>query len=331
VAPDARACGVGLVLGNEIPPEDLVALARLGEAQGFDELWMPEDYFFNGGIASAATVLAATERVRIGLGIVSCMARHPAVLAIECSVLARLHPGRLTVGVGIGQPAWVRQMGVYPASQLAALEECVTSLRELLAGESVTRTGRSFVFDDVRLTHPALGPVPIYVGVIGPNLLRLAGGIADGVIASIFASTEYLRWMRARVAEGASPDRVTPHPLACFAMFSVDRDADRALAALRPTMAFYLSVLAGSPLIEVYGIRDDLAALAADGPERIAAEMPDEWIRDLAVAGTPADCVAQIRRLRDAGADSVALFPAPADRSADHISLAGAEILPRLA
>ena len=328
--PGSRSPDVGLVLGNEIPPEELVRLARLGEELGFDQLWLPEDYFFNGGIASAATVLAATERVGIGLGIVSCMARHPAVLAIECSVLARIHPGRLTIGVGIGQPAWVRQMGIYPASQLAALEECITGLRELLAGERVTRTGRSFLFDDVQLTHPATSDVPIYVGVIGPRLLHLAGRIADGVIASIFASTAYLRWMRAQVAAGASPSRDERHPLACFAMFSVDHDADRAIAALRPTMAFYLSVLAESTLIEVYGIREELAALNEGGPERIAAEMPDEWLRDLAVVGTPADCAAQIRRLRDAGADSVALFPMPADRSVDLVHLAGTDVLPRL-
>jgi 5,10-methylenetetrahydromethanopterin reductase len=323
-----RALDIGLVLGNEIAPENLAELARLGEAHGFDELWMPEDYFFNGAIACAATVLAATERVRIGLGIVSCMARHPAVLAIECSALARMHPGRLTIGVGIGQPAWVRQMGIYPTSQLAALDECVTSLRDLLSGQPVTRDGKSFSFEDVQLTHPATTEVPIYVGVIGPNLLRLAGRIADGVIASIFASAKYLQWMRGHVAEGAGPER---RPLVCFAMLSVDEDASRALDALRPTMAFYLSVLAASPLIEVYGIRDELAALNEGGPERIAAEMPDEWMRDLAVVGTPADCVAQLERLRDAGADSVALFPMPADRSADLIRLAGTDILPLLA
>ena len=328
--PTVRSRQVGLVLGNEIPPEDLADLARLGEELGFDELWLPEDYFFNGGIASAATVLAVTERVRVGLGIVSCMARHPAVLAIECSVLARMHPGRLTVGVGIGQPAWVRQMGIYPPSQLAALEECVTALRELLAGRTVSRSGRSFAFDAVQLTHPATADVPIYVGAIGPNLLRLAGGLADGIIASIFASTEYLRWMRARVGEAAGPP-AGHQPLTCFALLSVADDAGRALDALRPTMAFYLSVLADSPLIEVYGIRDDLAALNAGGPERIAAEMPDAWMRDLAVVGTPADCAAQIERLRAAGADSVALFPMPADRSEQMIRQAAAEIMPLLA
>jgi alkanesulfonate monooxygenase SsuD/methylene tetrahydromethanopterin reductase-like flavin-dependent oxidoreductase (luciferase family) len=325
-----RAMSVGLVLGNEIPPEDLVPLARLGDELGFDELWLPEDSFFNGGIACAASVLAATERVRVGLGIVSCVARHPAVFAIECSALARMHPRRLTVGVGIGQPAWVRQMGIYPPSQLAALEECVTALRDLLEGRRVSRAGRAFTFDEVELTHPPAAVPPIYVGAIGPNMLRLAGGVADGVIASIFAGTEYLRWMRAHVAEGAGP-AAERHPLCCFALLSVDDDGDRALAALRPTMAFYLSVLAGSPLIEVYGIRDELAELNAGGPERIAAEMPDAWMRDLAVAGTPADCAAQIARLRDAGADSVALFPMPADRSAAMIRQTAAEILPRLA
>ena len=59
--------------------------------------------------------------------------------------------------------------------------------------------------------------------------------------------------------------------------------------------------------------------------------MPDAWMRDLAVVGTPADCAAQIERLRAAGADSVALFPMPADRSEQMIRQAAAEIMPLLA
>jgi alkanesulfonate monooxygenase SsuD/methylene tetrahydromethanopterin reductase-like flavin-dependent oxidoreductase (luciferase family) len=59
--------------------------------------------------------------------------------------------------------------------------------------------------------------------------------------------------------------------------------------------------------------------------------MPDEWMRDLAVVGTPADCAAQLQRLREAGSDSVALFPMPAERSGELIELAGSEILPLFA
>ena len=81
---------------------------------GFDEVWLAEDYFFYGGLSSAAVVLAATERVRVGLGILSCVARHPAVTAMEISSLDRSFPGRLMQGIG---------HGVQVSAKLASCEE----------------------------------------------------------------------------------------------------------------------------------------------------------------------------------------------------------------
>src|SRR5919202_6603186 len=126
---------VGLVLGSQLPPEQIASTARLGEELGFDELWLAEDYFFTGGISGAAAALGATERIPVGLGIVSAMVRHPAALAMEIATLARIHPGRLRPGIGLGVPSWVRQMRLMPRSRVGAMRECVSSLRRLLAGE----------------------------------------------------------------------------------------------------------------------------------------------------------------------------------------------------
>ena len=114
---------VGLVLGSALAPETLPGLSRLAEQLGYGELWFAEDYFFTGGISGAAAALAATERIPIGLGVVSAMVRHPALLAMEIATLDRMFPGRLRPGIGTGVPAWMRQMGVKPRSPLSALRE----------------------------------------------------------------------------------------------------------------------------------------------------------------------------------------------------------------
>lgn len=319
------------MLGSQNAPEDIAVLARLGEASGFDELWIAEDYFFTGGIACAAAALAATERIPVGLGVVSAMVRNPAVLAMECSSLARMFPGRFRPGIGLGLPVWVRQMGLYPRSQLAAVRECVEALREPLDGGTVDRRGAGFVFDEVQLAYPVAPQVPIFTGALGPRMMELSGSIADGTIGSIFAGVEYVRWARERIAAGRSAaGRTGHHPFACFAICCVDDDGEAAREALRPVMAFYLSVLATSPLIEVYGIADELHGLLAGGVDRLAAEMPDRWLGDLAVVGDPDECAEQIERLAEAGADSVALFPLPAERSEAIIELAATELLPRV-
>lgn len=322
---------VGLVLGSALPPERLAAVAQLGEAEGFGELWLAEDYFFTGGISGATAVLGATERIPVGLGIVSAMVRQPALLAMELSTMARMYPGRLWPGIGLGVPAWVHQMGLMPKSQLGAMRECVTAVRRLLAGEELTEKGASFEFNQVRLTYPVEEQVPIYMGVIQPKMLHLSGEISDGTVGSALASAEYIRFARERIAAGqAAAGRSEHHRFAAFAMYAVDADSNAAKETLRPMMAFYLAAVPKSALTDAYGIADELSELVQGGMERIAAEMPAQWVEDLVIAGDPDECAAKIRRLLDAGADSVVLFPMPVERAEEVVRLTAREVLPRL-
>jgi alkanesulfonate monooxygenase SsuD/methylene tetrahydromethanopterin reductase-like flavin-dependent oxidoreductase (luciferase family) len=322
---------VGLVLGSALAPEEIGETARLGERLGFSELWLAEDYFFTGGISGAAIALAATERLPVGLGIVSAMVRHPAVLAMEISTLSRAYPGRLLPGIGLGVPAWVEQMGLTPRSQLGAMRECVTSVRRLLAGEELTQTGASFSFDNVQLTYPAQEQPPVYMGVIGPKMLELSGEVADGTIGSVLASPQYVTWARERIAAGRTKaGRSGHHPFAAFAMFLVDGDGAAAKREIRKAMAFYLAAMPSNAMTEVYGIKEAAIELAKGGPEAVEREMPDEWVEDLVIAGEPDECAEKIRRFLAAGADSVVLFPVGAERTREMVELAAATVLPQV-
>jgi alkanesulfonate monooxygenase SsuD/methylene tetrahydromethanopterin reductase-like flavin-dependent oxidoreductase (luciferase family) len=327
-----RGSPVGLVLGSALPPESITKVAKKGEDLGLGELWLAEDYFFTGGISGAAAVLAETRQIPVGLGIVSAMARHPAVLAMEISTLARMFPGRIWPGIGLGVPAWIEQMGLTPPSQLAAMRECVGSVRRLLDGEELTERGKSFEFKQVRLTYPVAERVPLYMGVVGPKMLQLAGAIADGTVVSVLAGVDYVKWAREQIATGAAASGRgrEPHRIATFAMFSVDADGKRAKEALRGLVAFYLTAMSTSSLTQVYGIADELIPLTEGGPEQVATEMPEEWITDLNIAGDPDECAERIRALLDAGSDSVVLFPAPPERAPELIELAAKEVLPRV-
>ena len=58
--------------------------------------------------------------------------------------------------------------------------------------------------------------------------------------------------------------------------------------------------------------------------------MPSEWLDDLGVIGTPAECAERIEEYYRAGADSVILMPMPQEGAADAIKLAAKEMLPAL-
>ena len=325
---------IGLLLGSSIAPERIPMLAALGEQLGFAELWLAEDYFFTGGIAGAAAALDATTTTPVGLGLVSAMVRHPAVLAMEAATLARMHPGRVRLGVGLGVPDWLRQVGLYPRSPLTALREAVPLMRRLLAGETITVDGEFFSCREVGLTHVPPDPPPIYMGATGPKMLALSGEVADGTLVSVLAGTAYIRWLRERIATGEAARGVgAAHRVVAFALYAVDRDANRAKAALRDLVAFYLAVDPKSALTDVYGITDELLDMvtrgADDAPATVAREMPDCWLDDLVVAGDPDECAAKLRSLLDAGADSVCLFPV-GDDPADTLGLTARDVLPQM-
>jgi len=223
-------------------------------------------------------------------------------------------------------------MGLYPPSTLAALRECVTSVKCLLRGETVHQEGQVFSFDNVALTYPERdNSTPIRMGVSGPKMLRLSGEVADGSVLSVGASHEYVHWAIERIDEGRKlGGRTDDHPITVFAIYSVDTDGDAARACAKETLAFYKQY-GSNALTDVYGISDELNALVATGGyEELLAGMPDKWVDDLTIAGTPEDCAARIAGFYAAGADSVALFPVAADRVDEIIRLTAEEVMPWL-
>jgi alkanesulfonate monooxygenase SsuD/methylene tetrahydromethanopterin reductase-like flavin-dependent oxidoreductase (luciferase family) len=164
------------------PPERLAAVAAAAETGGLDQLWVWEDCFKESGIATAAAVLASTSRLQVAIGLLPVPLRNVALTAMEIATLARLFPGRLTVGVGHGVLDWMGQVGARVESPMTLLREYTAALHALLQGQRVTTQGRYVHLDDVALDWPPLEVPPLLVGGMRPRTLALAGELADGVI-----------------------------------------------------------------------------------------------------------------------------------------------------
>ncbi|MGI5118765.1 LLM class flavin-dependent oxidoreductase [Marinactinospora thermotolerans] len=318
---------IGLQLPCRLPPSRLVALARDAEHAGFDEVWIVEDCFYAGGVATAASVLAATERVVVGIGILPTVVRNAAFTAMELAALADLHPRRLIAGLGHGMRDWMRQVGAAPASPLTALAEHLDAVRALLAGETVTVQGRYVRLDGVRLEFPPEAVPPVLAGVRGPKSLEVSGRHADGTLLAEPASPAYITAARRAIAEGHTDPR-RPHRLAAYTWFHVGEDLDEARDALRPAIAAAVTDPAWAAHLEPLGYAGQARELADLPEEERAGALPDAWIDELAVVGTPRDCAARIGELYRAGADAVVLLPGP--DTAGQLARAGADLLPLL-
>jgi alkanesulfonate monooxygenase SsuD/methylene tetrahydromethanopterin reductase-like flavin-dependent oxidoreductase (luciferase family) len=289
---------LGIVVRPELAPESLADHARAAEAAGFAELWLWEDCFLAGGIAAAATALAATERITVGLGIMPAPVRNAAFAAMEIAALARLHPGRFHPGVGHGVGDWMRQVGAKPASQLMLLEEHVGAVRALLAGESVSLEGRYVRLRGVALDHPPAAVPPVSIGVRGAKSLELGGRVADGTVLDTLSSPGYVRWARERIDAGRA---------------AAGRDD-----AHRVTVFTWVAENAGAEAV----VRDALAeAHEQRGPQARFAG-PDAPVSELALARDDAEKSRLLAALEEAGADRVVLVSPDPGAALDAAALA---------
>jgi 5,10-methylenetetrahydromethanopterin reductase len=300
---------IGVMFRPEWPPEELPAFARGVEEDGFDELWLVEDCFLVGGPTMAAAALAATERITVGIGLLPAALRNPALTAMEISGLARLHPGRFVPALGHGVEPWMRQIDARPPDRLAALEEIVTAVRALLAGETLNVDGSHVHLHDVTLGHPPAQAPPILIGTTGPRGLAAAGRAADGILLAEGAVPEAVRWAR---GEAGGKHTVV------YSWLSLDDDRSAAAAALRPSVDLWLRMGLYPAMREHAGVT-----------EESAADLEDDRLRALAVAGDARDCARAIAELWAAGADSVVLVPRHEDR-ADQMTRFTAEVRPLL-
>ncbi|MFF8473476.1 LLM class flavin-dependent oxidoreductase [Streptomyces sp. NPDC015414] len=265
--------GLGVVFRPQLPPERLREVARTAEESGLEELWLWEDCFLEGGVSTAAAALAWTERLRVGIGLLPVPLRNVAVTAMEAASLERMFPGRAVLTVGHGVQDWMGQVGARAASPLTLLGEHLDALRALLRGERLDVQGRYVRLEGVALDWPPERPLDVLAGATGPRTLRLAGQKADGVLLTASTSPDGVRRARRTIDEARrEAGRDGRHRLVVYLLTATGPDA---AARLR-------------------------AELAAEGLEPVP---------DLGVAGDAAAVAAAVRRIAEAGADTVVLQP----------------------
>jgi alkanesulfonate monooxygenase SsuD/methylene tetrahydromethanopterin reductase-like flavin-dependent oxidoreductase (luciferase family) len=192
---------MGVVFRPQMPPERLRDVVMAAESAGVTQLWLWEDSFFEGGIATSSAALAWTSKLQVGIGLLPVPLRNPALAAMEIATLARMFPGRFLPGLGHGVLEWMGQAGASVASPMTLLREYTAAVKALLAGERVTTKGRYVSLDAVALDWPPPTPPPVLVGARGPKTVRLAGELADGLLLDSSATLDEVRAARALVDE----------------------------------------------------------------------------------------------------------------------------------
>jgi coenzyme F420-dependent glucose-6-phosphate dehydrogenase len=181
---------------EEHPPEALVSNAKRAELAGFTFALISDHFHpwtdrqgqspFVWSVIGA--IAQATERLRLGTGVTCPLIRtHPAIIAQAAATSAAMMPTRFFLGVGSGENLNEHILGDYwpPADvRLEMLDEAVEIIRLLWQGGTESHEGAYYTVHNARIYTLPDEPPPIYMAAGGSRSAKLAGRIADGIIAT---------------------------------------------------------------------------------------------------------------------------------------------------
>lgn len=309
---------------------ELIEEARRHEKACYDGLWASEsshDPFL-------PLLLAAehTERLEVGTAIAVAFARSPMQLAYTAHDLQTYSGGRFTLGLGSQIKPHIERRFSMPWSHPAPrMREFISAMHATWAawndgaeldfrGDFYTHTLMSPFFSPPPVPQ---GPPKVFLAAVGEAMTRVAGEVADGMLAHGFTTERYLREVtlptleRGLTASGRTRSDFSISHLLLTATGRTEEEMARAIDGTRRQIAFYGSTPAYRGVLALHGwgeLGDELNALSKSSREdkwhAMGGLIDDEVLNTFAVVAEPERVAAEIRRRFDGVVDRVSFYTA---------------------
>jgi len=290
--------GIGLGLGGVREGDLAGSISEFVRAEqaGFDAAWVTHIFGFD-ALMLLAMAGRETSRIELGTFVVPTYPRHPVALAQQALTAAAASGGRLTLGIGLSHRVVIENMyGLDFSKPARHMREYLSVLGPLLDGKPAAFQGDEYRVM-ARLSVPGASRPGLLVAGLGPRMLKLAGGMADGT-ATWMGGPAYLRdtAIPAVRAAAAAAGRGAPRIAAGLPIVATSR-ADDAREAAAKVFATYGTLPSYRAVLDQEG---------ASGPA------------DVAIIGTEAEVEARLRELSASGVTdfNAALFPVEGDPGA---------------
>jgi 5,10-methylenetetrahydromethanopterin reductase len=306
--------------------EDGITADRLG----FRRVFISERWNLKEVAVILAAVAARAPRVELATGLVSPARRNVLHMAAFGATMHACFGPRFVLGLGRGDHSYLRSEGL-KTQGFDGLCDYVDIVRRLWDGETVTYDGPAGRFDGIKLGDVYDGEQPkIWYGTFA--LPKAANAIArsfDGVLlppvltpAATAAAVTRIRQACERIGRDPASVRI------CQCVITapdLSDDETRALAHAR-AVTYLQAPEYGDALVRandwdpapVEKLRShnqfqgnrEMADLTYHRVQLMepARLIPDDWMTETCALGSVDECVTQLQRFRDAGADEIATY-----------------------
>jgi 5,10-methylenetetrahydromethanopterin reductase len=292
--------------------------AKRAEDMGFEYLLTPDTQNLSadpyGQLSLAA---AATTKLKLGTGVTNPITRDAAVTAGALATLQIESGGRAVCGLGRGDSS-----AAHIGKKQATGEQLIfyaNAIRTYIAGGVVDRDGTA---SKMRWIEPGeVPPVPIDIACTGPKTIELAADIADRISFAVGSAPERIKWamdvFEARMLiNGRDRSKVQ---VGAYINLVCDPDEQKAVNLAR-TGAGLVSHFAGMKAAsidhlppQIKGIAEylksqyDMAHHAQEKGSHLGM-ITDEFVRWMAICGSPALCLDKLRVLLNMGLQHIYLL-----------------------
>ena len=314
-------------------PQLVVQRAKEYEASGIAGMVVWDAQSSDGDCyVSLAAAAMATTTLKLGTGVTNPVTRHPAVTASAIASLQAISNGRAVLGIGRGD-ASLAHIGRAPAS-VETLSRYTQLVQKYLRGDSIAfEELAEFATNAPNLSQLDLGhtppnsklewlgdipKVPVEVSATGPRMIADAAIHADGVMLSVGADLDRLRWGIDLVRSTRANAGLNPNGIPVGAWVNVvahpDVDIARQLASGWTSVFARFAIMHGKPtgpqtdesirslehLYNDFDLRDQASSSSAQ-----AQGMSQDFIDTYAIVGTADTCVERLRQIGDLGIHKV--------------------------
>lgn len=302
---------LGVTFGSlaVLGPRSITHIAEFAASLDYRSIWTVEA---NG--TDAFTLLGAVSAVAPSLdlatGIIPIQLRTPPLTAMSAASLQALSPDAdIWLGLGVSAPGILRQHGAPIADRpLARMREYVALLRECLSGESVTFEGDFWQVKRFRLGVRLGERRPkIVMAALGPQMLRLAGEVADGVLLNYLPASHVAPSIERVRAGGDAKIFAYVH--------GAVGDLERSAKSARRDLFNYAMADGYANMFRAAGFADEVDELRTRQGERdrdgALAAISERMIQSIDFIGSETQVTDFVRSYVNAGIEHPVLMPMP--------------------
>lgn len=278
--------GIGIMSGASVAGAcDQVETAR---DEGFSAVWF-SNIFGLDALTAAGLAGAAVGGIDIGTFVVPIYTRHPLSMAQQAITVQDACRGRFSLGIGLSHQIVIESMmGVPFVKPVRTMRDYLEVVVPLLRDGSVAFSGEVYSVNASLERPEGFVPPSVLVAALGPEMLKLAGTVADGTATWMTGPRTLERFTVPAIRRAADKaGRPAPRVVAGLPVCVTD---DREAAESRAGRVF--AVYGGLP-----SYRAMLDREGAAGPENVA------------VIGTEDEVVGTLNELAKAGVTDFVAAP----------------------